>query len=91
VAPGWSLQQADASGIRASGPGRLRRAGRCVEYRRTYVLETGQGIPTLYVTPQDGLDLEPYVNRNVELFGPAIYRGDLRANYMTVVRVQPLP
>ena len=23
--------------------------------------------------------------------GPAIYRGDLRANYMTVVRVQPLP
>ncbi len=45
----------------------------------------------LYVTAQPGIDLECYVNRKVELFGPSIYRGDLRSNYMGVVRVQPLP
>ena len=62
-----------------------------VDGKQAYVLENTQGRPLLYVTAQAGLNLEPYVNRNVELFGPAIYRGDLRANYMTVVRVAPLP
>jgi hypothetical protein len=80
-----------ASGLPSSGPGRLRRAGRAVEYQRTYVLENDQGLPLLYVAPAPGLDLEPYVNHNVELFGHAAYRGDIRAYYMTVARVQPLP
>lgn len=75
----------------SSGPGRLRRAGRFLENRKTYALESSQGYPLLYVTPYQGIDLEPYLERNVELFGPAIYDGHLRANYMTVVRVQPLP
>jgi hypothetical protein len=74
-----------------STPGRLRRAGRALESRRTYVLETSQGLPMMYVTPEPGIDLEPYVNQNVQLFGPAIYHGELRANYMTVTQVQPLP
>jgi hypothetical protein len=55
------------------------------------VLETSQGLPMMYVTPEPGIDLEPYVNQNVQLFGPAIYHGELRANYMTVTQVQPLP
>jgi hypothetical protein len=75
----------------SSGAGVLRRAGRVIEGQRTYVLESLQGYPTLYVTAQTGLDLEPYVNGKVELFGPAIYRGELRANYMIAVRVQLLP
>jgi len=66
----------------SSGAGRLRRSGRLVEGRRTYVLESAQGYPLYYVSPQQGLDLEPYVERQVELFGPAIYSGELRANYM---------
>jgi len=80
-----------AGNLPSSGPGRLRRAGRTVEYQRTYVLEDTQGLPLLYVTPEAGLDLEPYVNQNVELFGHTAYRGDIRAYYMTVSRVQPLP
>jgi hypothetical protein len=80
-----------AANLPSSGPGRLRRAGRTVEYQRTYVLEDAQGLPRLYVTPEPGIDLEPYVEHNVELFGHTAYRGDIRAYYMTVARVQPLP
>jgi hypothetical protein len=80
----------DTRGMPTSGPGRLRRAGRCIESQRTYVLEFERG-GLLYVLPQPGLDLEAYVNRHVELFGPITYRGDLRANAMNVCRVQPLP
>jgi hypothetical protein len=80
-----------ASDVPASPPGRLRRAGRTVEYQRTYVLENDQGTPLLYVSPGPGIDLEPYLDHHVELFGPTAYRGDIRAYYMTVARVQPLP
>ena len=80
-----------AGNLPSSGPGRLRRAGRTVEYQRTYVLEDAQGLPIVYAAPEPGLDLEPYLNQNVELFGHAAYRGEIRAYYMTVSRVQPLP
>jgi hypothetical protein len=73
-----------------SQSGFLRRAGRAVEGRRTYCLESPTGYPLMYVTAQAGLDLEPYLNRQVELWGPANYNGALRANYMTATRVQPL-
>ena len=49
------------------------------------------GQPRLYVTARPPLNLEQFVNRNVELYGPMIYSGDLRANYMEVVQVTPLP
>ena len=88
--PSAPWQPVTPEGYRSSGPGRLRRAGRFLENRKTYVLESSQNYPMLYVTPQAGLDLDLYIDHNVELYGPAIYRGDLRANYMTVVRVQPL-
>jgi hypothetical protein len=80
-----------AGNLPSSGPGRLRRAGRTVEYQRTYVLEDAQGLPIVYAAAEPGLDLEPYVNQNVELFGHAAYRGEIRAYYMTVSRVQPVP
>jgi hypothetical protein len=75
----------------SSGPGRLRRAGRMLEGRTTYVLESSLGRPLFYVTPEAGVELEPYLNRNVELYGVSIYSGDLRANYMRVERVQVVP
>jgi SH3-like domain-containing protein len=77
-----------APGVTATGPGRLRRAGRCLEGRTTYVLESAQGRPMYYVTPEQGVDLEPHVNHIVELFGTAAYSGELRANYMRAGRVQ---
>ncbi len=78
------------AGFPSSGPGHLRHAGRTVESQRTYVLENSRGIPILYVTPQAGLDLEPYVNRDVELFGPISYRSEIRANCMAAGSVQLL-
>jgi hypothetical protein len=77
--------------ITINGPGVLRLAGRCWEGRRTYRLETVQGRPIVYATAEPGVDLEPYLNHKVELYGPTIYSGDLRANYMRVERVRPAP
>jgi len=76
--------------VQPSGPGQLRRAGFFVDGKQAYVLENSQGRPLLYVTAQTGLNLEPYVNRNVELYGPVIYHGDLRNNYMTATQVNLL-
>jgi hypothetical protein len=45
----------------------------------------------MYVTEQPGVNLETYVDRNVELLGQIVPRGDIRPQYMTVARVIPLP
>lgn len=73
--------------VQGSGPGRLRRAGFFVDGKQAYVLENSQGRPVMYITPQAGLNLDPYVNRTVELFGPTVYHGDLRTNYMSAAQV----
>jgi hypothetical protein len=73
-----------------SGPGWLRRAGRCIDYNTMYVLENSQGMPVLYATAQTGYSLETYLNRNVELIGVRQFRSDLRAYHMTVMQVHPL-
>lgn len=75
----------------ASGPGRLRRASFFLDSKPTYVLETSQGLPMMYVTAQSGVNLEPYINRNVDLWGTVVYRGDVKTNYMTVQQVRMLP
>ena len=84
----WSSPQPSTGGLHPSGPGRLAKAGRSVNGLPTYRLETNGG--TWYVTPAQGVDLEAFVNQNVECFGTAQYNGELRANYMVVSRVQPL-
>jgi hypothetical protein len=84
-----STRPADNSGM-YSERGYLKRAGRTVEGRTTYRLESPTGYPLMYVSPQANLNLEPYLNQYIEVIGPAIYSGALRANYMTATRVQPL-
>jgi hypothetical protein len=76
---------------RSSPPGRLRLAQRAVDCKRTYALESSQGQLLMYVVPQQGVDLEAYLDHNVELYGPLVYRMDLRAQYMLVTQVKPLP
>jgi hypothetical protein len=76
---------------RSSPPGHLRLAARMVDCKRTYALESSQGQLLMYVTPQQGVDLEAYVDHNVELYGPLVYRMDLRAQYMLVTQIKPLP
>jgi hypothetical protein len=82
--PVWGDSSAPV-GYPSSGPGQLHHS------RVGYLLVSGSGRPVYYAAGQPGLNLEPYVGRNVELFGPISYRNDLRAYFMTVVRVQPLP
>ena len=48
-------------------------------------------MPRLYVTAQQGVNLESSVNKSVNLYGKMIYRGDLRTNYMTACQLAPLP
>ena len=73
-----------------STPGLLRVAGRGVDSRPTYVLQNSQGMIQMYVTAQPGVDLQSYVGRNVQLYGPLVYRMDIRAYYMNAQRVTPL-
>jgi hypothetical protein len=69
--------------------GRLRRAGRGIGDRPTYVLESASGSPLLYANGVPGLNLESYVGQYVELLGSASYYGQIRANYMSVTQVRP--
>src|SRR5262249_51179180 len=71
--------------------GYLRGSGRSCDGKPTYVLESSQGQILSYVTAQEGVSLEAYRGKRVELAGPMWWRGDLRANYMTASRVTPLP
>jgi hypothetical protein len=78
-------------GPRSSGPGYLRRAGVQIDGQTSYALENRAGDLLLYVTPEPGVNLEPHLNRLVELFGSIRTRGDVRgANHMYVSRVAPL-
>lgn len=43
----------------------------------------------IYVAAGPGVNLEPYVELNVYLYGPVVYSGDLRNNLMTVLQVRP--
>ncbi len=79
----YSPQPATPQPLQSSGLGRLRRAGFFVDGKQAYVLENSQGRPQYYVTSQPNLNLELYVNHVVNLVGVAVYRGDLRFNYMT--------
>jgi hypothetical protein len=84
-------EPASAGPVLRSDPGQLRLAGRSVDGKRTYMLVSSKGEPLMYVTPQVGLDLEPYVNHNVQVTGPLVYRMDVRAYYMTAQQATPLP
>jgi hypothetical protein len=74
-----------------SGAGSLRRAGRGVDDQVTYVHQALRGTNRLYVTPAPGLNLDQFLNYTVEVYGPVVYRGDLRAYYMTATYVVPVP
>ncbi len=81
-----------AERLQSSGPGRLRRAYQPDGGRPLYFLEDGFGRLRYYVSPPEKLELDAYVNQLVELWSePPIYRGDLRGDHLTAVRVEPLP
>jgi uncharacterized protein YgiM (DUF1202 family) len=87
-----SISAAPIGTAQWSSPGWLRSTGHMIDYRPTYALESSQGELRLYVTEQPGsnVNLRQYLNRNVKLYGPTWFRGDVRTNYMTVSQVQQL-
>ncbi|MFL5330963.1 MAG: hypothetical protein ACJ8C4_18880 [Gemmataceae bacterium] len=77
--------------VMTSGPGTLRRASFQIEGQRAYVLEDTYGNPRLYVIGQQGINLDPFVNRQVEMFGPMANRAELTAGgYMSVGKLHLL-
>jgi len=74
--------------LQNSGPGYLRACGFQIDGKAAYVLENTQRGTRLYITAQSGVSLQSYVGQNVELYGPVLYRGDIRGgNYMSVSRI----
>lgn len=61
-----------------------------MDHATVYGLQSPQGQVVLYATPLGGIDLEAYLHRQVELFGPMVYHPQLRRYYMRVTQVVPL-
>ena len=61
-----------------------------IDGRATYVLESPQAEVIAYLSPQPGVDLERAVGQNVQVLGQRVPRTDVRAQYVSVVRVLPL-
>jgi hypothetical protein len=81
---------ANAGHLQRSGAGRLRRSAWWLDGQPTYALEDAWGRLRMYVTAQPGVNLEPHLNRNVELFGSIIYRGYPPVYHIKVVQVAPV-
>jgi uncharacterized protein YgiM (DUF1202 family) len=83
--------QVPAGVTMTTGPGLLRRSAVFINNQNAYVLEDSRGVARVYVIPQPGLNLEPFVNRRVEMFGPMTNRGDLPSNgFITVTKLHIL-
>jgi hypothetical protein len=81
-----------ANGIMyTSGPGYLRRVAFMIDNQPTYAVEDDRGYPKLYVVSQPGLNLDPFTNRRVELFGSMVNRQEMTIHgYMSVKTVHVL-
>jgi hypothetical protein len=70
--------------------GYLRRTTRSEQGRPLYFLENSQGRPVFYFTPLAGQNVEPFVDRQVELrAAPKQYRRDLSGFYAPWAEVRP--
>jgi len=77
--------------LMTSGPGTLRRSAFQIDGQPAFVLEDSRGYPRIYVVAQPGLNLEPFVNRSVEMFGPITNRSELtNGGFMTVTKLHLL-
>jgi hypothetical protein len=72
----------------ATGLGRLTNSTYTEQGRRTFLMLNRRGEPIAYVLPGTGVDLGAYLDREIELSGVAVYRGDLKTNLMIADRVQ---
>jgi hypothetical protein len=78
-----------AAQVQWSQPGWLRRTSIWLGDARPYAL-VSQGNIILFLVPQPGLDLDRYVERQVQFWGPVSYHNELRNYFMTVQQVRVL-
>jgi hypothetical protein len=85
---GIANPNAKANNLRSSGVGWLRRTGFQIDNKPSFALINSNRQIIYYVTAEPGVNLGPYVERWVEMFGAVEVRGDVRgADYMRVSRV----
>lgn len=77
--PGWT------------GTGRLVSTPVVLDGRQTYALESSPGVPRLYVVAGPGVDLRPYVNRVVNLYGTTHTHPNTKKLYVVATEVNPNP
>ncbi|MDB5310887.1 MAG: hypothetical protein JWO38_5089 [Gemmataceae bacterium] len=71
--------------------GMLRLSALALDGRQTYALESSPGNPKVYAVGAPGVDLKPFLNRSVELFGTTSTRKDLSKPYIVVAKVESNP
>ena len=75
---------------RYDGTGVLRRATFQGAGAPQYILADAQGNVRYYVVPGAGVDLHPYLDRTVAVYGTQSYRSDLLAHQIAVRHVVPI-
>ncbi len=71
-----------------TGAGTLRQASMRTKDKQYYALEDSYGQLVHYaVAGSNGIDLEKYAKKKVDLFGTATYSQELKANVVTVTRI----
>jgi len=90
-APSAPTVPATANQPRWSDWGLLRKTSFLRDGQAVYSLQNRQGLPMLYAVPERGKTLDPYVDRQVALYGSLIYPSDdnIRNYLMTVSYVAP--
>jgi len=79
-----------ANGPQWYGPGKLYRPSFAIDGKATYGLWLGTGQSPLYLSATPGVNLEASLERQVQVYGQLVYRGDLRTHYMVVLQVHQL-
>lgn len=90
VSGGIVPMQAKSPTVANGNPlGVLRKGGRPMDYQTTYYLEGPNGRPLIYLVGAPGQNLDFFLNQRIEVNGPSMFRGDMRAYVMTVYQIQP--
>jgi hypothetical protein len=87
----WTGPGGTPTASASRGPGWLKRSNSLVGGKPAYLLDLGQGQAVLFVVPQAGVYLEPYVDRRVSLRGSVGYHAGYRQEYITAEQVTLAP
>jgi hypothetical protein len=75
---------------RKSGPARLVRSNIGLDGRTTYRLEDERGNAVMYAVPAQGVDLERYIGKRVDLTGVVHTRQGLSKPYIVATAIEPV-